>query len=107
MGSLHQDPGPVGRRRYRTSVRSGEQEVGPLLVYGQLREVPPYAARALVEAHSLDYAEWAAEVGPLVASVRAADERLGHHAIWNDVLEIRLRCFVSILFYELEKKRLT
>jgi hypothetical protein len=84
MGWLHQDPGPTDRR-YRTFVRSGEQEVGPLSVYGQLRGGPPYGARAPVEAHSLGYAEWAAEVGPSAVGVRAADERLGRHATWNDV----------------------
>ncbi len=89
MGWLHQDPGPADKRRYRTSVRSGEQEVG--LPYVQLQEDPPCAGRAPVEAHSLGYAVWAVEVDPLVASVRAADERLGRHATWNDVLEIRLR----------------
>jgi hypothetical protein len=98
MGWLHQDPGPTGRRRYRTSVRSGGPEVGPLLVYDQLQESPPRAAWAPVEAHSLGYAEWAAEVGPSVAGARAADERLGRHATWNDVLEIRLRCFVQFFF---------
>jgi hypothetical protein len=56
-----------------------------------------------VEAHSLGYAEWAAEVGPLVARVRAADERSGRHAIWNDVLEIRLRLS---FFFELERRDL-
>jgi hypothetical protein len=106
MGWLHQDPGPTGRRRYRTSVRSGEQEVGPLLLYDQLRESPPCVAWAPVEAHSLGCAEWAAEVGPLAAGVRAADVRLGRHATWNDVLEIRLKCIVSF-FFELGKKRLT
>ena len=96
MGWPHQDPG-LTDMRYRTSVRSGEQEVGPLSVYGQLQEGLPYATRALVKAHSLGYAEWGAGVGPSVAGVRAADERLGRHATWNDVLEIRLRCF-SVIF---------
>jgi hypothetical protein len=98
MGSLHQDPGPAGRRRYHTSVRSGVQEVDPLLLYGQLQESPPCAAWAPVEAHSLGRAEWAAEVGPSVAGVRAADERSGRHATWNDILEIRLRWFVLFFF---------
>jgi hypothetical protein len=81
MGWLHQDPGPTDRRRYRTSVRSGEQEeVGPLLLYGQLQESSPCAGRAPAEAHSLGYAEWAAEAGPLVGGVRAADGRSGRHA---------------------------
>jgi hypothetical protein len=97
MGWLHQDPGPVDRR-YRTFVRSGEQEVGPFLLYGQLQE-SPCATRAPVEAHSLGYAVWAAEEGPSVASGRAADERLGRHATWNDVLEIRLRRFVLFFFF--------
>jgi hypothetical protein len=79
MGWPHQDPG-LTDMRYRTPVRSGEQEVGPLSVYGQLPEVPPYAARAPVEARSLGYAEWAVGVGPSVVGVRAADERLGRHA---------------------------
>ena len=77
MGWLHQDLGPEDRRRYRTSVRSEEQEVGPLLLYGQLRGNPPCAARAPVEAHSPGHAEWAAEVGPSVAGVRAVDDRIG------------------------------
>jgi hypothetical protein len=100
MGWLHQDPGPTDRRRYRTSVRSGEQEVGPLSVYGQLQGGPPYGVWAPVEAHSLGYAEWAAEVGPSVAGVRAADGRLGRHATWYDVY-----CHFSILF-ELGRKDL-
>lgn len=95
MGWLHQGPG-LGDRRYRTSVRSGKQEAGPSSVYGQLQVDLPYGARAPVEAHSLGYAEWAAEEGPSVVAVRAADERLGRHATWNDVLEIRLGCFVFI-----------
>ena len=97
MGWLHQDPGPVDRR-YRMFVRSGEQGVGPFLLYGQLQESPPRATSAPVEAHSLGYAGWAAEEGPLAASGRAADGRLGRHAIWNDVLEIRLRRFVLFFF---------
>ena len=84
-GWLHQDLGPAGKVRYRTSVRSGEQEVGPSLLHGQLQEGPPCAAWAPVAAHSLGNAEWAAEVGPLVAGVRAADERLGRHATWDDI----------------------
>ena len=85
MGWLHQDPGPTNRRRYRTTVRSGEQEVGvgPLLLYGQLQVVLPRAAWALVEAHSLGHAEWAVKVGPLFVRVRAADEHLGRHATWK------------------------
>ncbi len=58
MGSLHRDPGPTNRR-YRTSVRSEAQEVGPLL-YGQLQGSPPCAAWAPVRVHSLvGYVEWA------------------------------------------------
>jgi hypothetical protein len=77
------------------SVRSEEQEVGPL-PYDQLLESPPCEARALVGAHSLGHAEWAALVGPWVARVPGADERSGRHATLDDVLEIRLRCFFHL-----------
>jgi len=79
MGWLHQDPG-LTNRRYRTSVRSGEQEVDLALACGQLQESPPCAARFPAEVHLLGHAEWATEAGPLVARVRGVDERLGRHA---------------------------
>jgi hypothetical protein len=82
---LHQGPGPTDMKCRTFAVRNGEQG-DRLLLYGQLQESPRCEAQAPGGAHSvglLGYAEWAARVGPLVARVPGADERLGHHATWT------------------------
>jgi hypothetical protein len=38
---------------------------------------------------------------------RAADERLGRQAIWNVILKIRLRCFVVISLFILNREEKT
>jgi hypothetical protein len=52
------------------SVQSGEQEVGPLSVYGQLQGDSLCGARAPVEVRSLGYAEWAVDE-PITHQLRA------------------------------------